>query len=172
MCALQVPADDVEYWTSDHALHRFLVARNRKVKAAAEMYTKTMAFRTERRCASLLATYRQPEVMKHYFPWGIVGLDKEGFPVLVERVGQIDYINLHAAIGTEEFLTWVCWYHEVQEQIMRRISAKLGRNRHKMTFIIDLSGLSLRHMSSANISVLKQRTRLEEVCGICYSGER
>jgi hypothetical protein len=64
-----------------------------------------------------------------------VGVDRQGFPVLVEKIGEIDYIGsstthvtlravlivtavviagLHAALDTEDFLTWVCWYHELQ----------------------------------------------------------
>lgn len=45
---------------------------------------------------------------------------------------------------------------------MRRISRKLGRDRHHMTCIIDLKGLSLRHISRGTLAVLQQRTRLEE----------
>jgi len=89
-------------------------------------------------------------------------MSSAGFPVLVERVGLVDLIGLHATMGTEDFLTWVCWYHEVQERVMRRVSRKVGRDRSHMTCIIDLKGLSLRHISRGTLNVLQQRTRLEE----------
>jgi hypothetical protein len=159
---LQIPPGDEEYWASDHVYKRFLVARGWKVDAAVHMLTETIKFRTERACAAMLTTYREPVALRRYFPWGMVGQDKQGFPVLVERVGHVDLVGMNAAVGIDEFLAWVCWYHEVQERIMRRISAKVGRDRQKMTCIIDLSGLSLRHLSSATLNVLKRRTRLEE----------
>lgn len=57
-------------------------------------------------------------------------------------------------------------YHEVQERMMRNASAALGRDRHKMTVIIDMAGIGLRHLSTATLSVLHKRTRLEEVRGV------
>lgn len=42
--------------------------------------------------------------------------------VLVERIGTIDLVGLHASCGTEQFLSWVCFYHEIQERLMRNAS--------------------------------------------------
>jgi hypothetical protein len=64
VAAVAVDPDDEAYWRGDHALHRFLVARNRNVRATAEMYTHTMAHRRKLRCGQLLAEYTQPEVMR------------------------------------------------------------------------------------------------------------
>jgi hypothetical protein len=99
---------------------------------------------------------------RRYFSWGIVGHDKEGYPVLVERTGRLDLIGVHASGSDDDFLQWVCWYHEVQESIMRTQSARAGADRHKMSVIVDIKGFSMRHMSSATLNVLKKRVRLEE----------
>jgi hypothetical protein len=160
-------AVDAEYWGSEHFFLRVLAARGWNVEKASAMYKSIVAFRKERqlwRHTTEPATfYREPEVLRRYFPWGFVGLDKEGFPVLVERTGNVDLVGMHAAVGTEEFLSWVCWYHEEQERMMRRASAAVGKNRHKMTCIIDMQGIGLKHLTSATLSVLHKRTRLEEV---------
>lgn len=60
------------------------------------------------------------------------------------------------------------WYHERQEAVMRRASelcldsstAVVGgpRLRHKMTVIVDLGGIGMRHLGSDTIGVLKRRT--------------
>jgi len=147
-----------------------LVARKGDADKATAMWRRIVAFRKERGCAALLdgpAVYREPEVMRRYFPWGFVGTDRDGFPVLVERVGQIDLIGIGAATGGPsagyaDFLSWVCWYHEVQEALMGNVSRALGRDRRKMTVVIDMAGLGLRHCSSATLAVLQRRTRLEE----------
>lgn len=100
------------YWGSEHALRRVLVARSWNVDAAARMHKDIVAFRSARSSWRFLGEpgwYAQPEVLRRYFPWGFAGVDREGFPVLVERIGAIDLIGIHAAVGTEDFLTWVCW---------------------------------------------------------------
>jgi hypothetical protein len=144
-----VDAEDAEYWRSDHAMHRFLVARKMSVPVAADMYKHAMATRTEHTAGKLLLPsapgseipfYSQPEVLRKCFPWGVVGLDRQGFPVLVERIGAIDLVGMQAAIGPDAFVHWVCWYHEMQERLMRRVCAALGKNRHKMTCLVRVCG--------------------------------
>lgn len=105
-----------EYWKSDHALHRFLVARSLKLKDAVEMYRHTLEHRRVYKCAGLLGTapsgapnYSVPAVMRLCFPWGVAGLDRQGFPVLVERIGAVDLVGMEKAVGPEQFLQWVCW---------------------------------------------------------------
>lgn len=146
---------DEEYWRSDHAMHRFLVARDMKVEAARDLYAIAMANR-HAHTSSLLLTktpagapyYSAPEVIRKCFPWGVVGLDKQGFPVLVERIGQIDLVGMEKATSPEEFVQWVSYYHEVQERLMRRVCASLGKNRHKMTCIVSCTD---RNMAGATV---------------------
>jgi hypothetical protein len=165
-CFPLFPEPDRPYWTGSGALLRILVARSWDLPAATAMYKQIAEFRRERECHRLLSDprfYCEPEVLRRYFPWGFVGVDKDGYPILVERTGHIDLIGMNASVGTEDFLTWVCWYHEVQERMMSRASSALGKNRHKMTVIVDLAGIGLRTVSASTLSVLHKRTRLEEV---------
>ena len=106
------------YWATDHALRRFLVARKWNVPAAAAQFSAAMAWRREPAPAvapgvpacELLA--RLPEVLalRRYFAWGFAGLDREGYPVLIERVGHCDLLGVHDAVSTPAFLAWVAWY--------------------------------------------------------------
>lgn len=159
---LEIPEHD-RYWRSSHCLRRFLAARGQKVEVAAAMYRETMAFRKARACGTLLqqGVYREPELLRRFFPTGFVGHDREGYPLLVENIGDIDLTGI-ASGGEEAFLSWVCWYHERQEALMGARSRAAGADRHKMTCIIDMGNVSARHLSSATLSVLKKRLRLEE----------
>jgi len=160
-----VSAADSPYWRSDHALSRFLVARGGSVAEAAKQYRSAMAHRARVGADSLLATYTPPAALRMCFPTGFTGLDRAGFPVLVERIGAIDLVGMQAAVGTEEFLKWVVWYHEGQERAMRAACGPGGdaaRNRHKMTCIIDMGGLSMRHLNAGTLGVVQRRARLEE----------
>ena len=53
-------------------------------------------------------------------------------------------------------------YHETQERMMRAACAALGKDRHKMTVIVDLHGYNMRLASPSTLAVLHKRTRLEE----------
>ena len=158
-----VHADDA-YWASDHFLARVLVARKQDLAKSEAMVREIVAFRNERQCWRFLdkGFYKEPEAMRRFFSWGFAGVDRDGFPILVERVGLADLIGLHEAVGTDEFLRWVIYYHELQERMMREASAALGRNRHKMTVIVDLRGYNMRLASPSTLAVLHKRTRLEE----------
>lgn len=45
---------------------------------------------------------------------------------------------------------------------MRAACAALGKDRHKMTVIVDLKGYNMRLASPSTLAVLHKRTRLEE----------
>ena len=96
------------YWASDHALGRFLAARGGNPGKAATMYRAAMATRAKYGCDDLLTNgYTPPPALAH-FPSGMLGLDKQGYPVLLEKIGLVDLIGLQAAVGLDAFLTWVC----------------------------------------------------------------
>ncbi len=91
---------------------------------------------------------------------GCTGTDRDGFPVLIERIGQSDLLNLLQVVGEAAFLDWVVFYHETQERMMREASVGAGTDRHQLTVIIDLIGRV--HISPSVLSLLKTRARLEE----------
>ena len=106
----RVHADDA-YWAGDHALARILGARKFDVDKALAMLEEIVRWRNEVQAWRFLdpAFYREPEALRRYFPWGFAGVDREGFPVLVERIGLTDLLGVHDAVGTDEFLRWVIW---------------------------------------------------------------
>lgn len=158
-----VNAED-SYWKSDHACLRVLRARRFNVDNAVKMYEGIVAFRNENQCWRFLdpAFYKEPEVLRRYFCWGFVGQDRDGYPVLIERIGKNDLLGVYEAAGEEAFLKWVIYYHELQEKMMREASKAVGADRHQLTVIVDLDGYSMRLASPATLGVLHKRTRLEE----------
>lgn len=61
------------YWHSLAALHRFYVARKADLKAAEDQYRRAMAWRARVGADTILQTYREPEVMRRFFPTGFLG---------------------------------------------------------------------------------------------------
>jgi hypothetical protein len=88
-------ADD-QYWSSDHALARILVARKGDLLAAQAQLRQIVTFRNERQAWRYLdpSFYQQPEVFRRYAAWGMIGSDREGYPIIVERIGQQDSLGL------------------------------------------------------------------------------
>ena len=162
LASSKLHASDAIYWASDHALLRVLSARSDDVAKAAAQYEGIVAFRVEKECWRFLdaSFYQEPEAMRRYFGWGFAGVDLDGYPVLVERIGKNDVLALSEAVGTEEFLRWVIFYHESQERMMREASAATGRDRHKMSVLVDLAGYKL--AGPATLAVIFARTRMEE----------
>jgi hypothetical protein len=166
--------DSADGWSSDEYLNRFLIARYGNIAAAAKMYEATMRYRTHHGLSSLVETYDDPRVMHMCFSGGFVGVDREGFPISIERLGNADAAGIHASVlraaadsptaaaaPLDPFVKWMAWNHEVQERVMRRWCARTGRKRGRITFIADLGGVSLRHLSAATIAVLKSKADLE-----------
>lgn len=87
---------------------------------------------------------------------------QDGFPVLLEFTGRTDIAPVFDALGEEDFLRYVCWYHECQEEFMRSCRAADGTSRHKMNCIVDMAGLAMRHATPAVYAAIQKRVRLEE----------
>lgn len=81
--------DVAPYWKENVQLHRFLVARNWDMKKAEKMYRASMKWRKEWRVDYMLKEYKEPEAIAKFFPRGFFGHDKQGYPILVERAGQM-----------------------------------------------------------------------------------
>jgi CRAL/TRIO domain len=161
---IQMNKADEAYWRSDVALRRFVIARQAKYDAAFVFYQSVISTRTTGNFCELISSYKIPQVMKMCFPMGILGLDKEGYPVLCERIGAIDLVGLQASLDFLglDFLTWVAWYHELQERLMRRVSKKVNKNRHFMVCIVDMGGLSMRHLASSTLNLVSKRATFEK----------
>jgi hypothetical protein len=80
-------------WRSDSSLLRVLRARKMDLVAAETMYREIVNWRAEVGADTILDTYKEPEVMRKYFPTGFHGFDRDGSPILVERVGAMYVCN-------------------------------------------------------------------------------
>jgi hypothetical protein len=169
------PADIAMGWASDEILNRFLLARSGDVEAAAIMYEKTVCFRRNTGISGILDTYSEPRVMQLCLSGGFCGVDREGFPVSFERIGTTDLAGIHAAVlraaadqpaptsqqPIDAFVRWMAWNHEVQECLLRRWCLRTGRSRGRITFVVDLEGVSMRHLMPATLSVLRSKAVLD-----------
>ena len=83
-----IPCSSVgDRWRSDAMLLRFLRARKFDVNAAEAMFREVVRWRNEIGANTIIDDYKEPDVMRYYYPGGIHGVDREGNAVLYERLG-------------------------------------------------------------------------------------
>jgi len=75
---------------SDPIFLRFLRARDFNVEKAREMLSQSLMWRKKHGVDKILSDYQMPPSVKAYFPGGWHHSDKEGRPLFILRLGQMD----------------------------------------------------------------------------------
>ncbi|WAQ97346.1 S14L1-like protein [Mya arenaria] len=138
----------------DAHILRFLRARDFNFEKAREMLVHSLAWRKLHNIDHLLHTYTPPDVLTKYYTGGWHFSDKDGRPLYVLRLGLMDVKGLMKAVGEENLLKHVLW---VNEEGLRRASEATKARGHPVsacTCIVDLEGLSMRHLWRPGIRAL------------------
>ncbi|XP_014217532.1 protein real-time isoform X2 [Copidosoma floridanum] len=138
----------------DTTLLRFLRAREFSVDKAREMLTQSLHWRKKHQIDKLLEEYEAPQVVKDYFPGGWHHFDKEGRPLYVLRLGQMDVKGLLKSIGEDELLLLALHICEEGLSLMDEATNVWGRPVSQWTLLIDLEGLNMRHLWRPGIKAL------------------
>jgi hypothetical protein len=87
---------------SDQTLMRFLQAQDFHLEKAREMLSASLLWRKKHQVDKILSTYEVPEVVQKYFPgcW-LNKHDKDGRPIFMLNVGQMDLKGFVKSIGQE-----------------------------------------------------------------------
>ncbi|KAK7501943.1 hypothetical protein BaRGS_00006695 [Batillaria attramentaria] len=138
----------------DAHILRFLRARDFNIEKAREMLVHSLAWRKLHSIDRLLETYKTPEIIEQYYPGGWHYCDREGRPLYVLRLGQMDVKGLIRSVGEEAILKHVLAKNE--EGLMRAADATQNRGYpvSACTCIVDLDGLSMRHLWRPGIRAL------------------
>lgn len=88
-------------------LLRFLRARDFSIDKAASMLQESLQWREEHRIDDILSEYKTPIVIEKYFPGGWHHHDKDGRPLYILRLGNMDVKGLLKSVGEDELLKLV-----------------------------------------------------------------
>ncbi|XP_053381314.1 SEC14-like protein 1 [Mercenaria mercenaria] len=124
----------------DAHILRFLRARDFNVEKAREMLAHSLAWRKLHNIDHLLHTYKPPDVLEKYYTGGWHYCDKDDRPLYVLRLGLMDVKGLMKSVGEENLLKHVLWVNE--------------EGLDACTCIVDLEGLSMRHLWRPGIRAL------------------
>jgi hypothetical protein len=149
---------DIDHWKNEpHTALRFLKEYHWHIKPAEKHFRKMVQWRIDNHADTLLEEYRPPPLFD-YFPIAVLkGLDRDGDPIHIERTGVAQPWSLYQLYGYDEMIKQANWAHEIDS---RGKWVQLYEDKHKrpmtlMTAIVDLDGLSFKHVSPTLLHLAK-----------------
>ncbi|CAE6942885.1 PGA [Symbiodinium sp. CCMP2592] len=148
-------------------LLRFLLARQCSVERALEMLQSVLTWRQQNGAANALPLWNKVKHERFDFYWkafGCTGIDREGDPVVFERVGQLDVPGLVKC--NPDFIKQHCIYNAecvfASLEIGRRRCLKQDSRRgFQVTVVVDMTGLNVSFMDRKALALCQLVSRVE-----------
>ncbi|XP_068435212.1 SEC14-like protein 1 [Clinocottus analis] len=138
----------------DQHVLRFLRARDFNLEKAREFLCQSLTWRKQHQVDFLLDTWERPQLLQDYYTGGWHHHDRDGRPLYILRLGQMDTKGLVRASGEEALLRQVL---SINEEGLRRCEENtrvFGRPISCWTCLVDLEGLNMRHLWRPGVKAL------------------
>ncbi|PAV60217.1 hypothetical protein WR25_21468 isoform B [Diploscapter pachys] len=150
---------------NDAHLLRFLRARDFDVAKAKEMVLSSLLWRKQHNVDKILEDWTPPSIMTQFFPGCWHQSDKEGRPLFILRLGNLDIKGILRSCGLEnvvKFTLSIC-----EQGLMKTAEATklLGVPISTWTLLVDLEGLSMRHLWRPGVQCLLRIIEIVEEIG-------
>ncbi|KAL3070387.1 hypothetical protein niasHT_032177 [Heterodera trifolii] len=139
---------------NDAHLLRFLRARDFDVQKATQLTLNSLLWRKQHKIDSLLDDFVPPAVFKKYFPGGWHHNDSEGRPLFILRLGQMDIKGLLRSVGLQSIVKFTLSICEQGLNKSAEATHRLGKPISTWTLLVDLDGLSMRHLWRPGVQCL------------------
>lgn len=139
---------------NDAHLLRFLRARDFDMAKAKDMVQNSLLWRKAHDVDRILNDFKPPSVLAQYFPGCWHHQDKQGRPLFVLRLGQLDMKGLLRSVGLENIVKFTLSICEQGLLKTAEATKLLGVPISTWTLLIDLEGLSMRHLWRPGVQAL------------------
>lgn len=138
----------------DQHVLRFLRARDFSLDKAREFLCQSLTWRKQHQVDFLLDTWERPQLLHDFYTGGWHHHDKDGRPLYVLRLGQMDTKGLVRALGEEVLLKQILSLNEEGLRRCEENTRVFGRPVSCWTCLVDLEGLNMRHLWRPGVKAL------------------